>query len=106
MTPRFDHIVVALEESKYLDVMKIEELQASLQAHELRLIDRNKEKSKDSTLYQALQAHYTKEREIQERKKLLEGLSFQKDEARSNKNIFFSLRNMDFITVKNGALCI
>jgi hypothetical protein len=49
LSPRFDHIVVALEESKDLDVMKIEELHASLEAHELRLSDRNKEKFKDST---------------------------------------------------------
>jgi len=34
---------VVLEESKDLNSMKIEELQASLEAHELRLIDRNRE---------------------------------------------------------------
>ena len=38
LSPRFDHIVVAVEESKDLERLKIEELQNSLEAHEQRLI--------------------------------------------------------------------
>ncbi|XP_019451856.1 PREDICTED: uncharacterized protein LOC109353959 [Lupinus angustifolius] len=52
LTPNFDHIVVAIEESKDLEVLKIEDLQGSLEAHEHRLIERSNERSVD----QALQA--------------------------------------------------
>ncbi|XP_019432432.1 PREDICTED: uncharacterized protein LOC109339448 [Lupinus angustifolius] len=56
LTCKYDHIVVAIEESKNLEELKIEELQASLESHELRLKERNPEKTGD----QALQARFTK----------------------------------------------
>lgn len=53
---RFDHVAVAIEESKNLKTMKIEELQGSLEAHEQRMNERNHEKANE----QALQAQTSK----------------------------------------------
>ncbi|XP_019427170.1 PREDICTED: uncharacterized protein LOC109335493 [Lupinus angustifolius] len=52
LTPRFDHIVVSIEESKKMDDLKIDQLQGSLEAHEQRILERSNEKPAD----QALQA--------------------------------------------------
>ena len=54
LNPKFDHIVVAIEKSKKLEELQVEELQGSLEAHEHRLIERGSEKSGN---HQALQAH-------------------------------------------------
>ena len=56
LTARFDHVVVAMEESKDLESLKVEELQGSLEAHEQRLQERVNEKNSE----QALQAHTKK----------------------------------------------
>jgi len=85
LTSRFDHIVVALEESKDLDSMKIEELQASLEAHELRLIDRNRERGKSVSSDQALQAQYEKRGKFKKGKKPWNNQS-HKDGEGSSKN--------------------
>ncbi|XP_019438874.1 PREDICTED: uncharacterized protein LOC109344564 [Lupinus angustifolius] len=52
LNPKFDHVVVAIEESKDLEVFKIEELQSTLEAHEQRIKERNSKRNSD----QALQA--------------------------------------------------
>ncbi|WVZ03895.1 hypothetical protein V8G54_024701 [Vigna mungo] len=40
LTPQYDHIIVAIEECKDLETMRVEELQNSLEAHEQRLIQK------------------------------------------------------------------
>ncbi|XP_050875195.1 uncharacterized protein LOC127078813 [Lathyrus oleraceus] len=52
---KFDHIVVAIEESKDLLEMKLEELQASLEAHEMRLKQRDSENVSEQKF-----AHYAR----------------------------------------------
>ncbi|XP_028193239.1 uncharacterized protein LOC114378836 [Glycine soja] len=56
LTPRFDHIVVAVEQGQNLEEMKIEELQGILEAQEMRLNERNSQRSVE----QAMQAQTTK----------------------------------------------
>ena len=51
LIPSFDHIVVAIEESKDVESMKIEELQGSLEAQELKLIERESVKPTEQALW-------------------------------------------------------
>ncbi|XP_019425143.1 PREDICTED: uncharacterized protein LOC109334027 [Lupinus angustifolius] len=56
VTPRFDNVVIAIEESGRVENMKVEELQGSLEVHEQRLNERISDKSS----HQALQVQTTK----------------------------------------------
>src|SRR3954469_13204194 len=56
LTPQFDYIVVSIEHSKDLETMRIEELQSSLEAQELRLTERTSEREVE----QALKASFVK----------------------------------------------
>lgn len=61
----FDHIVVAIEESRDVGKLKIEELQSSLEAYEMRKRERNSIKRED----QALKVKFVKGEEKKKSKK-------------------------------------
>src|ERR1044072_1633686 len=56
LTPKYDHVVVAMEESGKIEKMTVAELQGSLEAQEQRLLERTTDKPVD----QALQAQVQK----------------------------------------------
>jgi gag-polypeptide of LTR copia-type len=50
LTPKFDHVVAAIEESKNLDVYSFDELMGSLQTHELRM-SKTEDKDDEKVFY-------------------------------------------------------
>jgi gag-polypeptide of LTR copia-type len=50
LTPMFDHVVAAIEESKNLDVYSFDELMGSLQTHESRM-SKTEDKSDENAFY-------------------------------------------------------
>ncbi|XP_050908651.1 uncharacterized protein LOC127122343 [Lathyrus oleraceus] len=53
LTPRFDNVVVAIEESKDLATMRKDELQISLKAHKQKMEERNCDSTKAEIILQA-----------------------------------------------------
>src|SRR3954468_23715273 len=70
LTPQFDYIFVSIEHSKDLETMRIEDLQSSLEAQELRLTERTSEREVE----QALKAYFVKKDQKHRR-----GDKFQKE---------------------------
>eukprot|EP00256_Glycine_max_P063245 XP_014633004.1 uncharacterized protein LOC106799314 [Glycine max] len=54
LTPNFDHIVSAIEQSKDLETLKLEQLLGSLEAHELKMKNREGIKKEEKAFEQAL----------------------------------------------------
>lgn len=40
MTSHFDHVIVAIQESRNLEILRLEDLIDSLEAHEIRIVER------------------------------------------------------------------
>ncbi|XP_045831524.1 uncharacterized protein LOC123922907 [Trifolium pratense] len=54
LNPQYDHIVVAIEESKDLSIITVNELQSTLEAHKQRLQERKERKENKASQEQAL----------------------------------------------------
>ena len=50
LIPKFEHIVIAIEESKNLEILSLEELVGSLQVHEQRIQKMNQSSSMEQAL--------------------------------------------------------
>ena len=50
LDPKFDFVVVAIEESKEVDKLIVDELMSSLQAHEQKIVKRNGDKAIEHVL--------------------------------------------------------
>ena len=59
LTPKFDHVVAAIEESKDLSLVTLDELSGSLQAHEAKL-NRSAEKTEEKAFQVEGEASNTK----------------------------------------------
>ena len=60
LAPKFDHMVVAIEEGKDLSKLKKEELQGTLESHEQRMSERAASKTKSKVALQESSAKETK----------------------------------------------
>ncbi|XP_047150634.1 uncharacterized protein LOC124822650 [Vigna umbellata] len=72
---KFDYIVVAIKELRDLSKMKIEELQSSLEAHEMRLLDKNPTKNEEQALKSKQKKYQGKEAYIAQEDSNLEPLT-------------------------------
>ncbi|XP_050875121.1 uncharacterized protein LOC127078732 [Lathyrus oleraceus] len=91
LTVNFDYIVVFIEESNNLAEMKVEELQASLEANEMRLKQRNPERERVAE--QTLQARFTK-KSRKENMKQRKNLANDEKSSKNLKNYSNSIRKV------------
>lgn len=83
LTINFDYIVVSIEESKSVAKMKLEELKASLETHNMRLKKRNSEREK--VIEQAVQAKFIKKVE-KEKDKRIKNLATTENSSKNSNN--------------------
>ncbi|WJX34995.1 hypothetical protein P8452_23045 [Trifolium repens] len=68
LTPKFDHIVVTIEETKDLSEVKIEDLQSTLEAHELKHGERNHGREDEQALFSNFKKYQSDKKKWQNKK--------------------------------------
>ncbi|MCH94065.1 retrovirus-related Pol polyprotein from transposon TNT 1-97, partial [Trifolium medium] len=69
LTSKFDHIVVTIEETKDLSEVKIEDLQSTLEAHEMKHGERDQGKEDEQALYAKFKKFQSNKKNWQKNKK-------------------------------------
>jgi hypothetical protein len=68
LTPKFGHIVVTIEETKDLSEVKIEDLQSTLEAHELKHGERSHDKEDEQTFFSKFKKYQSDKKKWQKKK--------------------------------------
>ena len=91
LTPKFDHVVTAIEEAKDLSILSVDELMGLLQVHESR-INRSSERNEKKTL----QVKETANNEGNERENIKKALQVKEtanNEGNKRENIRLASRS-------------
>ncbi|GAU13535.1 hypothetical protein TSUD_346390 [Trifolium subterraneum] len=85
LTHKFDHIVVTIEQTKDLSEIKMEDLQSTLEAHELKHGERNHGKEDEQALFVKFKKYQDKKKKWQNKKGSKKGKESVEDKPESSK---------------------
>ncbi|GAU44503.1 hypothetical protein TSUD_122730 [Trifolium subterraneum] len=85
LTHKFDHIVVTIEQTKNLSEIKMEDLQSTLEAHELKHGERNHGKEDEQTLFVKFKKNQDEKKKWQNKKGSKKGKESVEDKPESSK---------------------
>ncbi|GAU27372.1 hypothetical protein TSUD_55260 [Trifolium subterraneum] len=85
LTHKFDHIVVTIEQTKDLSEIKMEDLQSTLEAHELKHGERNHGKEDEQALFVKFKKYQDEKKKWQNKKGSKKGKESVEDKPESSK---------------------
>ncbi|GAU33536.1 hypothetical protein TSUD_143290 [Trifolium subterraneum] len=85
LTHKFDHIVVTIEQTKDLSEIKVEDLQSTLEAHELKHGERNHGKEDEQALFVKFKKYQNEKKKWQNKKGSKKGKESVEDKPESSK---------------------
>jgi hypothetical protein len=81
LTSKFEHIVVTIEETKDLSEIKIEDLQSTLEAHELKHGERSHDKEDEQALFSKFKKYQSNKKKWQNKKDSKKGKDHVEDDV-------------------------